>query len=330
MSSRTGTTAGRAGSYEPIAICRRSASLYVRLNERRLSGPARLIPLYRLRVTVRVFEPFGSMRGSSSSSPISSASSWIESSTSRMWWPGASPASPWPPASPSDPSGVPSSPSPCPTPPMSRRPKRKCGSSICGSGIETSSLPRRPISSPRVRCRLRSCLILPRTMSSNRRRSRSIRLTIPPQRLRRRPRRRRQWLSLLAPLPPAPGLGEGAPPRRPPPGEGRGSSLTPRTPSPDSLPPFPRPRPGGGAGGPLLAVLLHVAAREDARHEVQHVRRADVAVAVLVDQPALDHVDLLLRLPVQDAGHEARELDRVLLVLEQLQLERLLEPRVRS
>src|SRR5690606_20440618 len=80
---------------------------------------------------------------------------------------------------------------------------------------------------------------------------------------------------------------------------------------------------------PARRPLSDIAPRKDARHEVQHVGGAHVAVAVLVDQPALHDVDLLLRLPVQYARHQARQLDRVLLVLEQLQLHRLLQPRVR-
>src|SRR5215475_293442 len=43
---------------------------------------------------------------------------------------------------------VPGSPSPCPTPPVLRRPKRKLGISICGIGMLTKSFPFLPISSP--------------------------------------------------------------------------------------------------------------------------------------------------------------------------------------
>ena len=53
-----------------------------------------------------------------------------------------------------------------------------------------------------------------------------------------------------------------------------------------------------------------------------------VAVAVVLDQAALDDVDLLLRVLVDDVRDQARQLDRVLLVLEQLQLERLVQPLV--
>ena len=77
-----------------------------------------------------------------------------------------------------------------------------------------------------------------------------------------------------------------------------------------------------------LVITSSCAAGEDAGHEVQHVRRADLAVAVVADQPALDHVDLLLRRLVDDVGDQAGQLDRVLLVLEQLQLQRLLQPLV--
>src|SRR5207249_10000751 len=52
-------------------------------------------------------------------------------------------------------------------------------------------------------------------------------------------------------------------------------------------------------------LLLGVPAREDARHEAEHVRRAHVAVAVGASQPTLDHVDLLLRRLVHHAGDQA-------------------------
>src|SRR5215831_3778214 len=58
-------------------------------------------------------------------------------------------------------------------------------------------------------------------------------------------------------------------------------------------------------------------------------RRADVAVAIVLYQPSLHHVDLLLRVPVDDARDEARQLDGVFLVLKELQLERLVQPFVR-
>src|SRR5262249_14687839 len=64
-------------------------------------------------------------------------------------------------------------------------------------------------------------------------------------------------------------------------------------------------------------LLLHVAARKDARHKAEHVRRAHVAISIVADQPALDHVDLLLGRLVDHAGDQAGQLDRVLLVLEQ-------------
>jgi hypothetical protein len=47
---------------------------------------------------------------------------------------------------------------------------------LWGIGIETTSRPRLPISSPRVMCLRRSCLIFPRMIASNRFLSRSIRL----------------------------------------------------------------------------------------------------------------------------------------------------------
>src|SRR5262245_1027589 len=71
--------------------------------------------------------------------------------------------------------------------------------------------------------------------------------------------------------------------------------------------------------------LLRMPSCKDARHEAQHIRRAHVAVAVVIRQPALDDVDLLLCRLVHDARHQARQLDRVFLVLEQLQLQGLLQ-----
>src|SRR5258707_630830 len=71
--------------------------------------------------------------------------------------------------------------------------------------------------------------------------------------------------------------------------------------------------------------LLAVPAGEDRRHVVQDVGGAHVAVAVVLDEPALDDLDLLLGILVHDARDQAGQLDRVLLVLEELQLQGLLE-----
>src|SRR5262245_590564 len=71
--------------------------------------------------------------------------------------------------------------------------------------------------------------------------------------------------------------------------------------------------------------LLRVSPGEDAGHEGEHVRGALLVVAVVADQPALDDVDLLLGGLVHDVGHQAGQLDGVLLVLEQLQLQGLLQ-----
>src|SRR5713226_6414835 len=76
----------------------------------------------------------------------------------------------------------------------------------------------------------------------------------------------------------------------------------------------------------VLALFLRMAACKNTGHEAQHVRRADIAVAIVPDQPALDYIDLFLRRLVHHAGHEAGQLDRVLLVLEELHLEGLLQP----
>src|SRR5437867_2846949 len=71
--------------------------------------------------------------------------------------------------------------------------------------------------------------------------------------------------------------------------------------------------------------LLRVPAREDARHEGEHVGGTLLIVPVVANQPPLDHVDLLLRRLVHHVGHQAGQLDRVLLVLEQLQFQCLLQ-----
>src|SRR5258706_12169661 len=62
--------------------------------------------------------------------------------------------------------------------------------------------------------------------------------------------------------------------------------------------------------------FLDVAAGEDARHEVQHVVRARVAVAIIAHEAAAHDVDLLLRFLVHHGRDEARQLDEVLLVFE--------------
>src|SRR6266568_8453079 len=71
--------------------------------------------------------------------------------------------------------------------------------------------------------------------------------------------------------------------------------------------------------------VARVAAGEDAGHVVQDVRGADVAIAVVLLETALDDVDLLLRVLVHDRGDQRGQLDRILLVLEQLQLQRLVQ-----
>src|SRR4051812_41249556 len=84
-----------------------------------------------------------------------------------------------------------------------------------------------------------------------------------------------------------------------------------------------------GKGRPYLLFPFHISASEDGRHERQNVGGADLTVAVVLNQPALDDIDLLLGALVDDIRHEARQLDGVLLVLEQLELERLVQPLVR-
>src|SRR5690349_462041 len=77
-----------------------------------------------------------------------------------------------------------------------------------------------------------------------------------------------------------------------------------------------------------LMSALDVSAREDRRDEVEDVCRRHLVVAEVLDQPLLDHIDLRLRIAVDDARHQRGQLDRVLLVLEQLALEGLVEPLV--
>src|SRR5690606_5437079 len=79
----------------------------------------------------------------------------------------------------------------------------------------------------------------------------------------------------------------------------------------------------GLATGPAPgSSLLHVAAGEDARDVAQDVVGRRLVVPVVLDEAPLDDLDLVLRVLVDDVGHEARELDRVLLILEELHLER--------
>ena len=77
-----------------------------------------------------------------------------------------------------------------------------------------------------------------------------------------------------------------------------------------------------------MAPALHVAPGEDAGDVVEHVVGRVLVVAVVADQAALDDVDLLLRVLVDHAGDQVLELDRVLLVLEELEFQGLLEPLV--
>jgi hypothetical protein len=66
-------------------------------------------------------------------------------------------------------------------------------------------------------------------------------------------------------------------------------------------------------------------AGEDRGHVVQHVGGGLLVVAEVADQACLDHVDLLLGVLVDHARDERGELDRVLLILEQLQLQGLVQ-----
>src|SRR5687768_10017263 len=77
-----------------------------------------------------------------------------------------------------------------------------------------------------------------------------------------------------------------------------------------------------------LILLLRIAAGEDARHVVEHVGRAGLVVAEVLDQSLLHDVDLLLGFVVDDAADQVLQLDRVALVFEELKLQRLEQPRV--
>src|SRR5262245_25387289 len=89
-----------------------------------------------------------------------------------------------------------------------------------------------------------------------------------------------------------------------------------------------RPAAGGRRTTPPAPSIARVAAGEDAGHIVQHVGGADVAVAVVLLQPALDDVDLLLGVLVHHRRDQRGQLDRILLVLEELQFEGLVQPLV--
>src|SRR5262245_54749484 len=160
--------------------------------------------------------------------------------------------------------------------------------SIWGKGILTRSLPFLPIISPRLMYLDRLVFTLPRTSLRKRWWSRSIFWPTSPSSVARSSQT---------------GVGPHL-----------AAGLAPRGPGPAAKWP------------PLqTALLLRVPAGEDAGHEGQHVGGAGLVVAVVADQPALDDVDLLLRRLVDHVGHQAGELDGVLLVLEELQLEGLLE-----
>src|SRR5690606_15065252 len=72
-------------------------------------------------------------------------------------------------------------------------------------------------------------------------------------------------------------------------------------------------------------VALDLSAGEDRRDVGQHVGRGDLVVPVVADETLLDDLDLLLRFLVDDVGDEARQFDAVLLVFEQLELQRLVQ-----
>ena len=68
-----------------------------------------------------------------------------------------------------------------------------------------------------------------------------------------------------------------------------------------------------------------IAYRVDVRNVVQNIRRAFIVISIVANQPTLHDINLLLRLGIDNIRNQARQLDGVpLLILEQLQLERLL------
>src|SRR3954468_12812410 len=71
-----------------------------------------------------------------------------------------------------------------------------------------------------------------------------------------------------------------------------------------------------------FSFMTRVSSRKNARHVIQHIRRTLVVVSVVADEPTLHDIDLLLRVGIDHIRYQARKLDRILLILEQLQLER--------
>ena len=74
-----------------------------------------------------------------------------------------------------------------------------------------------------------------------------------------------------------------------------------------------------------MATAPDIAAGKDAGHVVEHVGRRILVVAVIADQSCLDDVDLLLGVLVHHARNQARQLDRILLILEEFEFQGLLE-----
>src|SRR5881628_518828 len=74
--------------------------------------------------------------------------------------------------------------------------------------------------------------------------------------------------------------------------------------------------------------FLRVTSGEDAGDIVQHIGRADIAIAVVLSQTALDDIDLLLCFLIDDIGNQTRQLDGVFAILEQFQLKCLVQPLV--
>src|SRR5437660_652278 len=79
----------------------------------------------------------------------------------------------------------------------------------------------------------------------------------------------------------------------------------------------------------FVLLLLHISTRKNTGYIVEHVGRAFVVVTEVANQSAFDNVDLGLRILIDDLRHEARQLDRVFLVLEQFQLQRLIQPQLK-
>src|SRR4051795_6667708 len=81
-----------------------------------------------------------------------------------------------------------------------------------------------------------------------------------------------------------------------------------------------------GASPSHASLMTCISSCKNTGYVVQDIRRALVVVPVVADEPPFDDVDFLLRLGVDDVRDQAREFDRIFLIFEQLQFERLVQP----